>query len=238
MRAWAHGGGFSVDSSVRIEGADRADRTGQERLLRYCARPPFALALLHRRVALHPVYRNPKPARVHRHRDYAVLAPNAALRSVLAALAPAAVPPAPTSVATRAAPRDRAVSRCLWALLLARIYEALPLLCPLCPSQMRIIACINDAGSVAKVLKHSGASPQPLRIAPAYGPALWQTATAAQQARNDQQWDQAAQAWTGAGVRSAYRLVTRDFRPPLTRHSPATHPPRETLARPRPTVPD
>ena len=60
MRAWAHGGGFSVDGSVRIEGADR---TGLERLLRYCARPPFALEHLHQRDAEHLVYRNPKPAR-------------------------------------------------------------------------------------------------------------------------------------------------------------------------------
>ena len=39
-----HGGGFSVDGSVRIEAADRA---GRERLLRYCARPPFTLERLH-----------------------------------------------------------------------------------------------------------------------------------------------------------------------------------------------
>jgi hypothetical protein len=37
MAGWHHGGGFSLDASVRIEGADR---TGLERLLRYCARPP------------------------------------------------------------------------------------------------------------------------------------------------------------------------------------------------------
>ncbi len=40
MGQWAHGGGFSMDGSVRIEAADRA---GRERLLRYCARPPFTL---------------------------------------------------------------------------------------------------------------------------------------------------------------------------------------------------
>jgi len=40
MAQWEHGGGFSVDGSVRIEAADRA---GRERLLRYYARPPFAL---------------------------------------------------------------------------------------------------------------------------------------------------------------------------------------------------
>ena len=39
MAAYAHGGGFSVDAGVRIEAPDRA---GLERLLRYCARPPFA----------------------------------------------------------------------------------------------------------------------------------------------------------------------------------------------------
>jgi hypothetical protein len=43
MQAWQHGGGFSVDGPVRIEAADHA---GRERLLRYCARPPFALECL------------------------------------------------------------------------------------------------------------------------------------------------------------------------------------------------
>jgi hypothetical protein len=37
-------GGFPVDASVRIAAADRA---GRERLLRYCARPPFPLDRLH-----------------------------------------------------------------------------------------------------------------------------------------------------------------------------------------------
>jgi hypothetical protein len=44
MARWAHGGGFSVDGSVRIEAADRA---GRERLLRHCARRPLALQRLH-----------------------------------------------------------------------------------------------------------------------------------------------------------------------------------------------
>ena len=34
---------------------------------------------------------------------------------------------------------------------------------------------------------------QPPRIAPACGPPLWEMARAAEQARNDQQWDQASQ---------------------------------------------
>lgn len=40
MAAYAHGGGFSVDAGVRIEASDRA---GLERLLRYCAQPPFVM---------------------------------------------------------------------------------------------------------------------------------------------------------------------------------------------------
>jgi len=43
MLSWQGSGGFSIDASVRIEGEDRA---GVERLLRYCARPPFALERL------------------------------------------------------------------------------------------------------------------------------------------------------------------------------------------------
>ena len=42
MLAYRHSG-FSVDTSVCIAAHDRA---GPERLLRYCARPPFALARL------------------------------------------------------------------------------------------------------------------------------------------------------------------------------------------------
>jgi hypothetical protein len=40
MLRWRGTGGFSLDGSVRVAAHDRA---GLERLLRYCARPPFAL---------------------------------------------------------------------------------------------------------------------------------------------------------------------------------------------------
>jgi hypothetical protein len=55
---WAHGGGFSVDGSVRIEAADRA---GRERLLRYCARPPFALDRLRELDPERLLYEGTKP---------------------------------------------------------------------------------------------------------------------------------------------------------------------------------
>lgn len=65
-------------------------------------------------------------------------------------------------------------------MLLARIDEALPLSCPICRSQMRIIAFINDAGNVGKILNHIRESSQPPRIAPALGPPLWEAAAAEQ----------------------------------------------------------
>jgi len=41
-------------------------------------------------------------------------------------------------------------------MMLARIYEALPLSCPICHSAMRIIAFINDVGTVKKIIDHIG----------------------------------------------------------------------------------
>ena len=86
----------------RIEGPDRS---GLQRLLRYCARPPFALERLEQLADDALIYRLPKaqadgstqlrltplelierraalipPPRVHRHRYHGVLAPNAPLR--------------------------------------------------------------------------------------------------------------------------------------------------------------
>jgi len=52
--------GFSLDAAVRVGAHDRA---GLERLLRYCARPPFALERLERLDAERVVYRLPKPQR-------------------------------------------------------------------------------------------------------------------------------------------------------------------------------
>jgi hypothetical protein len=111
MLAWDHGGGFSLDASVRIEATDRA---GLERLIRYCVRPPFALDRLHlvgnrsdqilyllpgpdlagrtalRLSALEFLDRLAKilpPPRIHRHRYHGVFAPNAPLRPLVTARA-------------------------------------------------------------------------------------------------------------------------------------------------------
>ena len=41
---------------------------------------------------------------------------------------------------------------------------------------MRIIAFINEAGTVKKILDHSGEATQPPGFAPARGPPLWEAA--------------------------------------------------------------
>jgi hypothetical protein len=96
MLAWEYSG-FSLDAAVRVGASDRA---GLERLLRYCARPPFALERLERLDGERILYRLAKPQRdgttaltltpleliehlsalippprLHRHRYYGVLAP-------------------------------------------------------------------------------------------------------------------------------------------------------------------
>ena len=144
-----------MDASVCIQGTDRA---GLERLLRYCARPPFALEHLHTLDAGHLIYHNPKPRpdsprdlvltplelidkiaalipppRAHRHRYYGVLAPNSPLRTAVTALASMpVVAPLPVVATETEVPPRRAASHYLWAMLLARIYETLPLVCPIC----------------------------------------------------------------------------------------------------------
>jgi hypothetical protein len=133
---------------VRIEAADLA---GRERLLRYCARPPFAPERLRELDCEHLSYDNPKPGpggsspqlltplelldriaalvpppRIHRHRYFGVLAPNSPLRAAVTALALAAAttPPTPALNPELAAePAYRRAARYAWARLLARIYD-------------------------------------------------------------------------------------------------------------------
>jgi hypothetical protein len=220
MASWEHEGGFSVDASVRVEGADRL---GLERLLRYCARPAFALERLRELDAEHRVYERVKPGpcdsvrwmltplkrferlaalipppRRPRHRYYGVLAPNAPLRAQVTALA--GVPERPTAPLVTAtetetepiaapitapgassdseeqaeeAPLRRATGY-VWALLLTRIDEVFPLVCPRCGGEMRIIAFITDAGAVRDILTHLGEPTSPPRLMPARAPPLWE----------------------------------------------------------------
>jgi DNA-directed RNA polymerase subunit RPC12/RpoP len=230
MASWEHGGGFSLDAGVRIEAADRQ---GLERLLRYCARPAFALERLREIDAEHLVYESVKPGpggsvslmltplelierlaalipppRRHRHRYYGVLAPNAPLRAQVTTLA--GVPESLTAPLVTATETEtetepiaaqitapgassgsegeeqaeeallRRAARYAWALLLARIYEVFPLVCPRCGGEMRIIAFITDACVVREILSHLGEPTSPPPIAPARGPPLWEITDAEQ----------------------------------------------------------
>jgi hypothetical protein len=197
MELWEHGGGFSVDATVYIAANDRR---GLERLLRYCARPAFAAERLEELNAHRLIYHLPKPGpdgrtqlilsplelieriaalvpppRQHRHRYYGVLAPNAPLRAAVTALAPEAVVTQPSSAVKSSGeePFDtphRSPARYLWAMLLARIFEAFPLTCPQCGTEMRIVAFITEAAPVQRILCHIGEPSTPPRILPARGP--------------------------------------------------------------------
>jgi hypothetical protein len=234
MLAYQHSG-FSVDAGVCIEADDRA---ALERLLRYCARPPFAMDRL-RKEGAGLVYRCAKqhsepssdkrgarvdelhltplelieriaalvpPPRTHRHRYFGVLAPNSPHRAAAVALAapakqvvvqtdPAnisegapgvtplghAIPPTPEPATPKRSP-----AHYLWAVLIARIYEVFPLLCPMCGGQMRLIAFITEGMQIRRILDHIGVDSQPPHIAPARGPPLWDE-------RGDAQSDDGAQ---------------------------------------------
>ncbi|PSQ91035.1 MAG: hypothetical protein BRD57_05445, partial [Proteobacteria bacterium SW_6_67_9] len=123
------------------------------------------------------------PPRRHRLRYYGVLVPNAWLRPAVTAMAPeqAAEGSAlgrgdnrqafPTA-ADEGAPQQVGASkaRCLWALLLARIYEAFPLTRPHCAGEMRLIALVTDPGSIEAILAHMGEPTRPPPLAPARDP--------------------------------------------------------------------
>ena len=201
MAQWENGGGFSLDASVRIA-AD--DRRGLERLLRYCARPAFALERLEQLDAHRLLYRLPKPRpdgrtqlrlspleviqrlaalvpppRLHRHRYHGILAPNSPLRAAVTALvqpspsevlAPAPIPKNPEAANSGA---WRAPARYLWAMLLTRLYESMPLTCPNCSADLQIIAFITEGSTVRRILNHIGQPTDPPKVSPARGPPVW-----------------------------------------------------------------
>ncbi|NIO27658.1 MAG: hypothetical protein GTO29_03785 [Candidatus Latescibacteria bacterium] len=57
-----------------------------------------------------------------------------------------------------------------WAMLLARIYESLPLVCPRCGSAMRIIAFITNGSDVKRILDHIGEASEPPPVSPSRAP--------------------------------------------------------------------
>ena len=122
------------------------------------------------------------PPRIHRHRYHGVLAPHARLRSavtligrpepesgehVAAVGVPASSPPPDPEPGPSP---SGASARMRWAQLIARIYEVLPLLCPACGSEMRILAFLTHPPTTQAILLHLELPHRPPPLAPARAP--------------------------------------------------------------------
>jgi hypothetical protein len=124
------------------------------------------------------------PPRIHRHRYYGVLATNSPFRTSVTAMAGQSIDNDAIEVQT-ANKKDEEVeqstgnetkrppNRYLWAVLLARIYNLLPLLCPDCGAEMKIIAIIQDKLVINKILNSVGEMIEPPILSPARGPPNW-----------------------------------------------------------------
>ncbi|WXG54263.1 MAG: transposase [Candidatus Sedimenticola sp. (ex Thyasira tokunagai)] len=199
MQTWQNGGGFSLNAEVRIDGADRQGLERlfrycarpifagerlcwqeQDEMLIYHLRKPqhdgqtllrlTPAEFLDRIATLIP------PPRRHRHRYHGVLAPNAPLREQVTNRA--GQPVTDESVVSGDKPKagvdEEQAAGCLfasiWAMLLARIYEINPLVCPRCGGEMRIIAFITELEPIRRILRHIGEPDSAPEISPARGP--------------------------------------------------------------------
>jgi hypothetical protein len=82
-------------------------------------------------------------------------------------------------IAPEPAPLRRSPAHYLWAALIARIYEAFPLLCPLCDAHCAMpdansIAFMTHSAEIRQILEHIGVDSEPPRLSPARGPPLWE----------------------------------------------------------------
>lgn len=104
------------------------------------------------------------------------------LRAVVTALTVEKVEATPPTAMTKTVPvtepgatdepAHRKAARYLWALLLARIYEVLPLVCLKCGGDLQIIAFINEGPVIREILGHLGEPSSAPHLAPARGPPL------------------------------------------------------------------
>jgi len=77
----------------------------------------------------------------------------------------------PAEVAAREADvREAARVRFTWARLIHKVYEVDPLECPRCKGPMRVIALIDDAAIIRKILSHLGLWAPPAAAGRSPGP--------------------------------------------------------------------
>ncbi len=121
------------------------------------------------------------PPKRHRLRYFGVLAPNASLRQAVTARAGLPIDADSPTVSTTSETQPPLEpehtpppppSSSLWAMLLARIYECFPLLCPHCGAEMRIIAFVTEPASIQRILNHIGEPITPPQIPCARAPPL------------------------------------------------------------------
>jgi len=129
------------------------------------------------------------PPRIHRHRYHGVFAPNAPLRPLITerahqdnALAAQLHGPAfPLPVNLTASPPEPEApppqtrgnnpsQPSTWATLLARIYEAFPLVWPAYRAPLTLIAFLTHPEPITRVLAHIVEPPSPPLLHPARGP--------------------------------------------------------------------
>jgi hypothetical protein len=167
--------GFSLDAKVKIEASDK---DGLERLIRYCARPPFKSE----NIRLNGPWINyhlPKPSydgrtfividahdfldrisrfvpypRRHRHHFHGIFAPNSSQRKQVAAHAQ-------KRLETEAKAREETVEKTkkvsqTWAKLIARIYEVDPLTCTSCGKKIKIVAFVTHTAQIRRILSGIG----------------------------------------------------------------------------------
>ena len=167
--------GFSLDASVKIPSFDTE---ALERLIRYCARPPFNSENIRVHNSLIN-YRFPKPShdgrlfmtldpldflerisrfipypRRHRRHYHGVLAPSSPLRKQVAANAQKRLE---VAVKTRQETDEKVVKASRgWAQLIARIYEVDPLTCANCGKKIKIITFAIHPEHIRRILRGIG----------------------------------------------------------------------------------
>ena len=167
--------GFSLDASVKVESFDKE---ALERLIRYCARPPFNSENIRVHSSLIN-YRFPKPShdgrlfmtldpldfveriskfipypRRHRRHYHGVLAPSSPLRKQVAANAQKRLD---VAVKTRQETDEKVTKASrAWAQLISRIYETDPLTCSSCGKKIKIITFVTHPEHIRRILRGIG----------------------------------------------------------------------------------
>ena len=109
-------------------------------------------------------------------------------------------------LAIRLSAIKHALSRWLWALLLTRLYEVLPLLCPQCGGEVRIIAFIHRGSGDPRDSRASGRAD--IAAASAAGTRAAAVGDAGRRARRER-----STGATGTGLRSLIRVPFNPHHP-------------------------